>query len=162
VTKARACKVVGQKGSPGVPFWELESQWTFESLEGNCRGQNPSIQRVFYIIEKLLEHKCLKSTHMTHFDIWNTSYGQKKNRVYGLRFDSRPLKVANRPNFLACRCPTTYRWKALDEGYNFSSNLIGIRGLNTKLWVPKVVRIPLGSPRTKCHLDVGLVERHKI
>jgi hypothetical protein len=38
------------------------------------------------------------------------------------------------------------------------------------LWGPKVVRVPtlrilglpLGSPRTKCHLDVGLVERHKI
>jgi len=24
------------------------------------------------------------------------------------------------------------------------------------IWGP-----PLGSPRTKCHLDVGLVERHK-
>jgi hypothetical protein len=24
-----------------LPFWELESQWTFESLERNCRGQNP-------------------------------------------------------------------------------------------------------------------------
>jgi hypothetical protein len=22
--------------------------------------------------------------------------------------------------------------------------------------------LPLGSPRTKCHLDVGLVERHKV
>jgi hypothetical protein len=35
---------------------------------------------------------------------------------------------------------------------------------------PKVVGVPslgisglpLGSPRTKCHLDVGLVERHKV
>ncbi len=25
-----------------------------------------------------------------------------------------------------------------------------------------IPRLPLGSPRTKCHLDVGLVERHKI
>ncbi len=40
----------------------------------------------------------------------------------------------------------------------------------TKLWVPKVARdpslgisgLPLGIPETKCHLDVGLVERHKI
>jgi len=40
--------------------------------------------------------------------------------------------------------------------------------LHTKLWGPKVVGVPtlgilglsLRSPRTKCHLDVGLVERH--
>jgi hypothetical protein len=38
-----------------------------------------------------------------------------------------------------------------------------------KLWGPKVVkvpvvgilRLPLGSPRTKCHLDVAPVERRK-
>ncbi len=24
-----------------LPFWELESQWTPEYLDGNCRGQNP-------------------------------------------------------------------------------------------------------------------------
>jgi hypothetical protein len=39
-----------------------------------------------------------------------------------------------------------------------------------KLWAPKVVRVqvvgisglPLGSPRTKSHLDVAPVERQKI
>jgi hypothetical protein len=39
-----------------------------------------------------------------------------------------------------------------------------------KLWAPKVVGVPtlaisgfpLGSPETKCHLDVGLVERCKV
>jgi hypothetical protein len=39
-----------------------------------------------------------------------------------------------------------------------------------KLWGPKVVGVPtlvisgfpLGSLGTKCHLDVGLVEKHKI
>jgi len=38
------------------------------------------------------------------------------------------------------------------------------------LWGPKVVRVltlaisglPFGCPRTKCHLDVGFVERHKV
>jgi hypothetical protein len=50
-----------------------------------------------------------------------------------------------------------YRWKALDEGYNFALNLILIEGLHTKLWAPKVARVPilgilgfpLRSPRTK-------------
>ncbi len=64
----------------------------------------------------------------------------------------------------------TYRWKALNEGYNFVLNLISIGGLHTKLWAPKVTRVPslgisglpFGSPGTKCHLDVGLMERHKV
>jgi len=57
--------------------------------------------------------------------------------------------------------------KALNEGYNFASNLISIRGLHAKLWCPKVTGVPtlailghpFGSPGTKSHLDVGLVER---
>jgi len=61
-----------------------------------------------------------------------------------------------------------YFWKALDKGYNFDSDLISIKGLHTKLWGPKVTgvptlaisKLPLGSPVTKNHLDVGLVERH--
>ncbi len=84
--------------------------------------------------------------------------------------DSRPLIVGNRPDFLACRWRATYRWKALNKGYNFSLELISIGGLNANLWAPKVVgvpivgisKLPLGSPKTKCHLDVGLVERHKV
>jgi hypothetical protein len=57
--------------------------------------------------------------------------------------------------------------KAFDEGYNFASDLISIRGLHTKLWRPKVVGVltlailglSLGSPGTKSHLGVGPVER---
>jgi len=49
-------------------------------------------------------------------------------------------------------------------------NLISIGGLNAKLWGPKVVGVPtlgisglpFGNPETKCHLDVGLVERYKV
>jgi hypothetical protein len=69
----------------------------------------------------------------------------------------KPLKVKNRPNLFTCRWRATYCWKALDEGYNFTLNLILIRGLHTKLWVSKVARDPilgilgfqLGSPETK-------------
>jgi hypothetical protein len=87
-----------------------------------------------------------------------------------LQFDSRPLKVKNRPDFLVCRWCATYRWKALDKEYNFSLDLISIRGLHTKLWGLKVVEVPtlgisgfpFGSFETKCHLDVGFVERHRV
>jgi len=79
-------------------------------------------------------------------------------------------KVGNRPNFLVCKGRATYHWRALNEGYNFSSDLISIGGLHTKLWGPKftgvptlaISRLPLGSPGTKSHLDVGLVEKHII
>jgi hypothetical protein len=83
--------------------------------------------------------------------------------------DFWPLKVKNRPDFLMCRQCVTYRWKALNKGCNFALDLIAIRGLHTKLWAPKVAGIPvvgilglpLGSRKTKCHLDVALVERCK-
>jgi len=69
-----------------------------------------------------------------------------------------------------CRWRATYFWKDLDEGYNFASDIISIGGLHTKLCRPKVVRIPtlgisglpFGNPGTKCHLDVGLMEKHKV
>ncbi len=49
--------------------------------------------------------------------------------------------VKNRPNFDAFRWRETYHWKALDDGYNFASYLISIRGLHAKLWGPKVVGV---------------------
>jgi hypothetical protein len=66
------------------------------------------------------------------------------------QFDSRPLKVRNRPNFFTCRWRVTYYWKFLDEGYNFALDLTSIGGLHTKLWAPKIVGVPtlgiLGLP----------------
>jgi hypothetical protein len=95
---------------------------------------------------------------------------QKKGRESNCQFDFRPLKVGNGLDFLACRWRVTCRWKALNKGYNFALDLISIGGLHTKLWGPKIAgistlgisRLPFGSLGTKCHLDVGLVERHII
>jgi hypothetical protein len=123
-----------------------------------------------YIIENLLELLCLKWSCMTHLDTSNTSYVQKKGRESNWQLDSRPLKVKNHHDFLASRWRATYHWKSFNEYYNFCLNFISIGSLHAKLWAPKVmgvliVRIsglPLGSFGTKCHLDVGLVERHKI
>jgi hypothetical protein len=54
------------------------------------------------------------------------------------------------------------------QGLQVCFKLILIEGMHTKLWGPKIVEVstlgisglPFGSPRTKCHLEVGLVERH--
>ncbi len=87
-----------------------------------------------------------------------------------MQFDSRPLKVGNRLDFLACRSHATYFWKALNKGYNFGWNLTSIKHLHTKLWVSKVTRVPilgisglpLGSLGTKWHLGVDPVARHRV
>jgi hypothetical protein len=81
--------------------------------------------------------------------------------------DSRPLKVGNRPDLLGYRRRATYRWKALDEGYNFTSDLIAIGGLHKKLCALKVVEVLVGgisglSPGTKSHLGVAPVKSHKV
>ncbi len=56
-----------------------------------------------------------------------------------------------------CRWCATYRWKALNKGYNFALNLISIEGLHTKLWGPKVVEV---STLGIC-LDVGVMDKHR-
>jgi len=35
----------------------------------------------------------------------------------------------------------TYRWKAFDEGYNFSLNFTSIRDLHKELWAFKVIEV---------------------
>jgi hypothetical protein len=162
MTKERGCKVVGQKGKPGVmphvpgsakelPLWELEST---EFLEHNCRGQNPLHWRVFYIIGKLLKRRCLEWSRMTHLEIWNTSYGQKKGHESNWQFDSQPLKVEDQLDFLACRWHATCNWKDLDKGYNFGLDLISIRGLHTKLWGSKIMGVPTLAISGDSHLGV--------
>jgi hypothetical protein len=113
VTKARACKVIGQKGAQKSHHMLLGLQrmqrvwgnepshsqvnshcgswspkWTLEFSECSAKGQNPSVGKVIYIIGKILKRRCLQWAHMTHLDIWNTSYDQKKGRESNWQFDS--------------------------------------------------------------------------
>jgi hypothetical protein len=125
-----------------LPFWELESWWTLEFLKGNYKGQNSFNWRFPYTIGKLLKCKCLTWARMTHLDIQNTSYGQKKVRKSNCQFDFRPLKVRNCPSFHTCKWCVTYYWKTFDKGYNFALHLTSIRGLHIKLRASKVARIP--------------------
>jgi hypothetical protein len=123
-----------------------------------------------YIIGKFLERRCLKWVRIAHSDIWNTSYGQKKSWESNCQFDSWPQKVENRFDLLSFRGRVTYRWKALDERYNFALDYISIGGLLAKLWGSKVTRVPaggisglpLGSPGKNSHLDVASVESCRV
>jgi hypothetical protein len=106
---------------------------------------------------------------MTHLGTWNINYDQKKGQESNCQFDSWPLKVGNRPDFLACRWHDTYHWKDLNEGYNFALYLISIGNLHTKLWAFKFTRVlisrisglQLGRPETKWHLGAGPVAKHR-
>jgi len=106
---------------------------------------------------------------MTRLDIYNTSYSKNKGRESNWQFDFRPQEVRNQPNFHACKWSAIHRWKALDESYNFASDLIQIEGLSKKLWPRKVAGVQpwqfrdslLVVPGQKVHLDEGLAERHR-
>jgi hypothetical protein len=125
---------------------------------------------VLYINGKLLKRRCLKWARIAHSDICNTSYGQKKGRESNCQFDSRPLKVGNRPLPDVRFVSATRRWKALDESYNFASDCIAIGVLLAKLWGFKVPGVPFGAipglPRgslgKNSHLDVGSMESHRV
>jgi hypothetical protein len=153
-----------------LPLWEMESRWSPKTSESNCTGQTSMSYGVLYIIGKLLERKCLKWACIAHFNIWNTSYGQKKGRESNYQFDSRPQKVRNRPDLLSCRGRATYRWKVLNESYNFALDRIAIQGLLVELWGSKVARVPFGaisglpfgSPGKNSHLDVASVENCRV
>jgi len=146
-----------------------ESSGTLDNSERDCRGQNTLHWGVLYIVEKVLKCKCPKWPRMSHLDIYSTSYGRKKGRESNWQFDSRPLKVKNRPESGACRWSATHRWKFLEESYNFGLNLVPIRAWGEKLWTPKVsgvqtgivLGLHFGSPGKKSHLDASAVESCK-
>jgi hypothetical protein len=146
-----------------------ESVGTPENSKFDYMGQNTLYRGVLYIIEKLSKCRCRKWACIVHLDIYITSYDEMKGWESNWQFDFRPPKVRNRPDLGVRRWSATHLWKALDEGYNFVLNFIAIWGLHKKLCTLKVVGdlvrisgLPLGSPETKSHLDVALVESYRI
>jgi len=105
---------------------KMESSETPENSEDDLRGQISSPCCVLYINEKILKRRCPKWPHIAHLDICSPSYGQKKRRESNCQFDSRPLKVGNRPLLDVASRNVTQHWKALDKSYNFGSELVPI------------------------------------
>jgi hypothetical protein len=89
---------------------DLESSGTPECLEFESRGQNTLDWGVLSVIEKVSKCRCPKWPRIGHLDICSPSYGQKKGRESNWQFDSRPLKVGNRPLLDVCR------WSAMGLG----------------------------------------------
>ncbi len=141
----------------------LRDSWNFRV---RLQGSKHLTLKRSYVIRKLLKCRCRKWPRMNHLDICSTSYGKKKGQESNWQFDSRPLKVGNRPNPGVCRWNVTQRWKAFNKSYKFALDLIPIRGLRKESWIHKVPRVQtgtvsglfFGSPGTKSYSNVGAVE----
>ncbi len=148
--------------------WDLESSvQNSKCLEFNIKAQNTSHWGVLSVIGKVLKRRYRKWPRIGHWDICSPSYGQKKGRESDCQFDSRPLKVGNRPLPDIRFESATWLWKDLDEPYNFGSDLVAIGLYSRELWPFKVPGVSLGqfrdsisglhfgSPNKMCHLDVA-------
>jgi hypothetical protein len=149
---------------------KMESSETPENSEDDLRGQICSPWCVLHINEKLLKCKCPKWPRIAHLDICSPSYGKKKGQESNCQFDSRPLKVGNRPLPDVASRSATRRWKALDKSYNFGLDLVPIQVRGEELWPSKVPGLQprtvsglqLGSPGKKNHLDVALAKNCRV
>jgi hypothetical protein len=157
-----SCEVATHTPENGT--WE--SFGTPENSERDCRGQNTLHWGVLSIVERVLKCRCPKWPRMSHLDICSTSYGRKKGRKSNWQFDSWPLKVGNWPDSDVCRWSATHYWIALEESYNFGSNLVSIRVWGEELWTSKVPRVQtetilglhFGSLGKRSHLDASPME----
>ncbi len=127
--------------------WDLESSETPECLEFDSKGKNTSHWGVLGVIGNVLKRRHRKCPRIGNSDICSPSYGQKKGRESNCQFDSRPLKVGNRPLPDVRFEYATWSWKDLDEGYNFGSNLVAIQLCSRELWRFKVPGVPPGQFR---------------
>jgi hypothetical protein len=126
--------------------------WGFGVLRDSrmfrARQQGPKhLALGFGVIGKVLKCKYRKWPRIGHLDICSSSYGQKKGRESNWQFDSRPLKIKNRPLFDIWFECATWRWKDLDESDNFGLDLVVIGLCSRELWPFKVSEVPSGQFR---------------
>jgi hypothetical protein len=135
---------------------DLESSGIAECLDFDSKAQNTLHWGVLGVIGKVLKRRYRKWPRIGHLNICSPSYGQKKGRKSNWQFDTRPLKVGYRPLPDLRIESAIRRWKDLDEGYKFGSDLVAIRLRNRELWAPKVPRLDLGQFRDNFGTISGL------
>jgi hypothetical protein len=95
---------------------------------------------------------------------------ERRGRESNCQFDSRPLKVENRP-LPDLRIESAIRgWKDLDAGYKFCLDFVAIRRRGRELWAPKRPETPPGtisglqpgSLGKKWHSGVGAAESRRV
>ncbi len=126
---------------------DLESSETPECSEPDIKGKNTLHWGVLGVIGKVLKLRYPKWPRIGHLDICSPSYGQTKGLESKWQFDSRPLNVGNRCLLdIRLEC-ATWRWKDLDEGYNFGLDLVAIGLCSRELRPFKVPGVPPGQFR---------------
>jgi hypothetical protein len=113
-----------------TPFWpsvgvkpntpkvgDLESSGTLKRLEFDRKAQNTWHWDVIGVIGKVLKRRYRKWPCIGHLDICSPNYGQKKGRKSNWQFDSRALKVGNRPLPNIWFESATWRLRDLDKGW---------------------------------------------
>jgi hypothetical protein len=136
---------------------DLESSGTPECSELDSKAQNTLHWGVLDVIGKVLERRYRKWPRIGLLDICSPSYGQKKGRESNWQFDSRPLKVGNRPLPDLRIESAIRRWKDLIEGYKFGLDLVAIRLCSRELWAPKVPGLHPGRFRDNFGTPPGTV-----
>jgi hypothetical protein len=133
---------------PNTPKVEdLESSGTSECLGFDSKAQNTLHWGVLGVTRKVLKRRYRKWPRIGHLDICNPRYGQKKGRESNWQFDSRPLKVGNRPLPDVLIETAIRRSKDLNEGYKFDLDLVAIRLCSRELWAPEVSGLQPGQFR---------------
>jgi hypothetical protein len=161
MTKVRACKVAGQKESPGATSCALGSAKEYEGMHSHTPKWIPisgvGVPMDFWIFRGRLQGSKpigLKS-YLYHWKSIETymfkmgshdPFGHLKHKLWPKERPGVKLTVwfpttksRNWPDFLVWRWLATYHWKALDKGYNFALDVITIGGFHKKLWGPIIL-----------------------
>jgi hypothetical protein len=135
------CPSVGVKPNTWKS-WVLESFGTPECLELDSKVQNTSHWVFLVSLERSWNVDIENALALTIRTFAAQVMGKRRARSQTSSFDSRPLKVENR-----CLPDVRFgsairRWKDLDKGYNFGSDLVAIQLCSRELWQFKVPEVP--------------------
>jgi hypothetical protein len=115
---------------PKVGTWSPPGLLKIQSLIAGV--QTPCIEVFFIPLERSWSVDVQNGLAWAIWTYASPCYGQKKGHESNWQFDSRPLKVGNRPKYGVCS------GVCLKESYKFALDLILIGGMSKKLWTLKV------------------------
>jgi hypothetical protein len=139
--------------TPSLLRWGLGSLSGLQKLQSSIAGVKTAHIKAFLISLEI--YQSVDVENGLAWAIWTSTAQVMTKR-----------KVENQLNPNVCKWSATHRWKALNEGYNFASNLIAIEGLHRKSCAFKVTGVLvvgiLGLLGKKNHLDVAPMEIYKV
>ncbi len=152
---------------------DLESFGTPECSELDSKAQNTSHWGVLGVIGKVLKCRYRKWPRIDHLNICSPSYGQKKGRESNWQFDSRLLKVGNRPlptselrvryvvGKISSRATSLIQTSSRSD-FSVESYELSKSRDSTRDSFGTVSGLQPGSPGKKWHSGGGATESHKV